>query len=83
MLFVHKALKAVEHHILSNHDFDESMWCKFKSADGENVLIGCLYKSPNTTQDNINRLINLLKTNEINQFDKICIMGDFNYSNIQ
>ena len=83
-LYLHKTLQAQECPILNKSDFEESVWCKFKSAYDQQVLVGCLYKSPNTTEENVDRLFNLLKNhNELSSFDKVLILGDFNYPNIQ
>jgi len=61
---------------------EESVWIHFKTENGERVLIGCMYRSPNSTEANTEHTISLLKTNELSKFDKICIIGDFNYPNI-
>ena len=58
--------------------FPESIWCNFTSANEEKVLIGCIHKSPKSTEENIQELLNLMKSDSLNDYDKICIVGDFN-----
>ena len=67
---------------LSNSKFDISSWAKFLTQDGLNVLIGCIYKSPSSSQENKLELLNLLKSNVLSKFDHVLITGDFNFPNI-
>ncbi len=59
-------------------------WISVKLTGNDRLLIGCVYKSPNSDGDNIAALNTLfqdiVKTN--GQFSHILIMGDFNYPNI-
>ena len=47
--------------------------------------MGCIYKSPNTTEHNEKIIFSLfeLANKSISNYDKICIMGDFNYPSIK
>ena len=62
-----------------NKKFEECVFCEFKGANNEKVLIGCLYKSPNTSKENVDNMINTLRNENIQKYDIICITGDFNY----
>ena len=70
---------------LSNSASEESIWCQFYTLKNTKVLLGCIYKSPNTTEQNEKVFFSLLelanKSMSIN--DKVCIMGDFNYPSIK
>ena len=82
-LYTERKLNARECPELNNQDFKESVWCSFSSASGAEVLLGCIYRSPNTsTEDNNKLLFNLLKSDEVNKYDKVCIVGDFNYPKV-
>ena len=78
-IYTSQSLNAAECEELNGSVFQESVWCNFTSANEEKVLTGCSYKSPNSTEENIQELLNLMKSDSLNDYDKICIVGDFNY----
>ena len=65
----------------NNSGFEESVWCLFSTLNNTKVLLGCIYKSPNTTEQNDKILFSLLELANkfISNNEKFCIMGDFNY----
>ena len=67
---------------LNTQPFEESVWCTFTSNNNEKVLIGCIYKSPSSTPENIDELYKLMKHDELGTHDKVCIVGDFNFPTI-
>ncbi|MCG8431354.1 MAG: hypothetical protein MJA29_09310, partial [Candidatus Omnitrophica bacterium] len=82
-LYIHKHLNAKECNIFERHDFKEAVWSDFKGKDGKKILIGCIYKSPNGTEENKEKLLNILRDEALADFDKIYIMGDFNFPQIK
>jgi hypothetical protein len=80
-IYVKNEVNAVECEDLNKHAFKEAVWCTFK-AGIESVLLGCIYKSPSSTDDNIELLNNLLREATSRNFDKVCIFGDFNYPSV-
>ena len=79
-LYTEKSLNARECEELNKSEFQESVWCTFNDRDGNSILLGCIYRSPNTsTEINDNKMFDLLKSNKMLKFDKVLIMGDFNY----
>ena len=78
-LYIDSALGAIAEDTLNNHSFEESVWCSFQSNDNEKIIIGCIYKSPNTSDHNQQLLQDLLNSDKIQKYDKVCIMGDFNF----
>ena len=78
-LYMDKSLNARECEVLNNIEYDESVWCTFKDADENNVIIGCIYRSPNSSQENNTNLNDIIRNPELSKYDKICIMGDFNF----
>ena len=82
-LYLHKDLKAFECDIFDNVEFEESVWCQFVSVNGEKVLIGCIYRSSSTTNENKTKLFQILKSEKLTQFDKVCIVGDFNFPSMK
>ena len=83
VIYVHNSLNAVECENINNSDFDESIWCTFKGANKEKVLIGCIYRRHNEKKENDDKLFNLLKSEKLKVFDKVCIMGDFNFPKVK
>ena len=81
-LYMKNSLNAAECKELNSHKFQESVWCTFKSDNNLSVLLGCVYKSPNTDAINVEHLYDLLIRASRLKFDKICIVGDFNYRTV-
>ena len=75
-------LNAIENKILNDSSFEEATFCSFISDEGEKVLVGCIYRSPNSSEENFNNLIKLFDDDEISKFDKLLLMGDFNLPNV-
>ena len=82
-IYTDKKLNAQQYDEFNYHNFEENVFCTFKGVNGENVLIGCLYRSPNSTDENKENMFNLLKSEKIQKFDKVCITGDFNFPTLQ
>ena len=49
----------------------------------ESLLIGCIYRSGSSSQQNLEQLNLLIKNPKIDKFDKTFIAGDFNFPNIR
>ena len=81
-LYFHKSINAQECTKLNKGNFKEAIFCQFDTREKERCLVGCIYKSPNSTEENIQNLYYIFKNNDFGTFDKICIMGDFNFPNI-
>ena len=82
-LYINKNLKAFECDIFNDVEFEENVWCQIVNKNGEKVLIGCIYKSPNSTTENKNKLLEVLASDKLSRFDKVCIVGDFNFPSIK
>ena len=79
VLYFKQELNAEECYEFNTHNFKESLWCTFKDGNNKKVLVGCVYRSPNSSLDNNELLYSLLMKDEIQCYNKICIMGDFNF----
>ena len=84
-IYAHVSLSAQLFNTLDNSGFEECFCCQFSTLNNTKVLLGCIHKSPNTTEQNEKILFSLLKlaNKSISNDDKICIMGDFNYPSIK
>ena len=58
---------------------------QFSTLNNTKVLMGCIYKSPNTAEQNEKILFTMLELADksISNNNKICIMRDFNYRSIK
>lgn len=80
LLYVRSEMNAVETNIKSK--FTDQVWCKVSIVNGEEILIGVCYRSPNIVlsgKDNENLLCDLI--DEV-QGKPLLLMGDFNYPDI-
>lgn len=83
-LYTSSKLNARECYDFDDFNYQESTWCTFDSECNGKVLIGCVYRNPNSsTDDNNKKLFEILKSDRMLKYDKICIMGDFNYPNVK
>ena len=84
-IYAHVNLNAQLFNTLNDGGFEESVWCQLSTFNNTKVLLGCIYKSPNTTEQNEKILFSLLElaNKSISNNDKICIMGDFNNPSIK
>ena len=79
-LFIDKRLKARECDEMEKTSFKESVWCTFSTKQDGKVLIGCVYRSPNNSdEENDNLLFSLLQSEEISKYNKVCVVGDVNF----
>ena len=46
----------------ANNKFQEQMWCTVSGGNDETVLVGCIYRSPNSDDENNTELFNMLKS---------------------
>ena len=58
---------------------DDSPWCSASLRDNEQLLIGLVYRSPSSSDDNNCRLISAIRgINDLNIFSQVLLFGDFN-----
>ena len=81
MLFVKSNINVIECPELNAFTFGESVWCILKPGKTR-ILIGLCYRSPASTQENNENLIELFKKAYTMNVTNILIMGDFNYGRI-
>ena len=77
----------VSNHILCsqvylNSDFEEFIFGKIKLSNNETCMVGCIYRSPNSTEENNQKLLELLTELNNTKTDILVITGDFNYNSI-
>ncbi len=60
----------------------ENIWHTLKLKDSDKLLLGCIYRSPSTNNENTNSLSNLLQEVDETKPSHVLIIGDFNYPEI-
>ena len=82
-IYIHTSLSAIGVNDIETFRFNECVWCSVRLKGADNLLVGCIYRSPGNSSkennDNLNRL--LLEVSNKN-YSHILIAGDFNYKNI-
>ena len=73
-IYVKNSLAAVPSSMTT--DFKESVWCEIPLKSKDRLVIGCIYRSPNSTQDNNDKLNKVLRDLYRSH---VLIVGDFNY----
>ena len=82
LIYVTKEIHSSRESDLSEMDYEEHVWCTIQRNRQHPLLIGCIYHSPNSTEENFRNLINIIqKSSEKNDRDMI-IVGDFNRPHI-
>ena len=80
-IYVKSHLQASTHQFTES-SFEEAVWCVINLEGQDKLLVGAIYRSPNSTPSNNKKLISLLHQVQDKNFRHILIMGDFNYKNI-
>ena len=62
-------------------EFHESVWISIPVGSGskDKMLVGCVYRSPNSTDVNNDNLMSLINDANNTPFSNILILGDFNF----
>lgn len=64
-------------------DFEESVWVEIKEKATEKTLIGCVYRSPNGSDENNNKLNSFISEIGNKKQTNLILIGDFNYPKIK
>ena len=62
--------------------FKESVWCKIQLQNHDSLILSCLYRSPNSNDDNNQALEDLLKNISNRRESHKLLLGDFNMPEI-
>ena len=80
-IYIRKGLRFAEVEI--NSTFQESLWFSVRLKNNDEMLAGCIYRSPNSSDDNSKKLRDLIKDVSNKKYSHLMIAGDFNYPNIK
>lgn len=81
-IYVKEEMQAQLYTEFEKYGFDENVFCHFTTIDNRKVLVGCIYRSPSSTDENSKKLIELIRDVGNKHFDFICLTGDFNWKNL-
>ena len=84
-IYVADDLEKSVNQIESLSKFEEACLLEIRLRGGDIMLIGCIYRSPTiseTSYDNNTRLNRLLSTITKKKYSHVCLVGDFNYKDI-
>ncbi len=66
-----------------NVDFEESCWIEIGLQGKDKLLVGCVYRSPNSEPSNTSKLLTSLKeVSKLKEYSHLLICGDFNFPDI-
>ncbi len=80
IMYTKKKLSAIPSNV--NTSFTESIWCEVPLLREDRLLIGCIYRSPNSTQDNNDNMNSALADVTRNK-SHVLVLGDFNYPELE
>ena len=81
IIYVKKVLMAREYKGMETYNFEECTWCQLENGNKEKILVGNVYRSPNSSRENTQKLYDMLGDNKLDDFDQVIITGDFNFPN--
>ena len=85
MIYTHKSLEKCTIQISPSPHFEEACLLEIRLRGGDTLLFGCIYRSPTPSTDaaaNNKNLNDLLKTIHAKHYSHLCLVGDFNYKDI-
>ena len=79
ILYIRKGIDQRVCRPLNTLGFDNSAWCWIIEKGGKKTLVGSIYRSPNSTEENNKLLLDkILLANEIAGDNRLPCLGDFN-----
>lgn len=80
LLFVNKELDTDE--VIMDTPFHENLFLQIRINKNKSILLGIVYRSPSSSDENNDALLDLLEEAAGKGHEKLVIMGDFNYPGI-
>ena len=71
-----------ESNINQSIGFSECVWIQVKPNKEDTILVGCIYRSPNSSDANNEKLGDLIRAANSTEASHVLIMGDFNMPEI-
>ena len=67
---------------LETDDYEESVWVTVNLRNQDKLTIGCIYRSPNSNEQNNSKLMDLLVKLGSKRLARLLVVGDFNCKDI-
>ena len=68
---------------METSEVEESVWCEVRLRNNDKLLVGCIYRSPNSGHENNTQLNKLIvEVAKIQTYTHLLIGGDLNYPGI-
>lgn len=80
-LFIHQSMPAEVYHMMGTYPGIEHVWVVV-TLGAEKLLLGSVYRSPSCSEGENDALNDLVEHASSLKFDKIIVMGDFNFPEI-
>ena len=81
-IIIYAALHLLASQVDTSTPYESSLWTNIKITNNHNIIIGTIYRSPNSNGENNNKLLDLLQEVTKLKHDHIIINGDFNLKQI-
>ena len=82
-IYIHDTLNHSACPLFDSVAFDCSVWITVLLSDNKKLLLGTVYRSPNSSDENNERMLSILRTASSAKFDYLLICGDFNLPKIK
>ena len=81
LLFIKKDIKykLVDISLFTDSVPQEVIACEVVTNNDNNLIVACVYRSPNSTADNNNSLNRTLRASAGRYYSNLVVLGDFNY----
>jgi exonuclease III len=77
-MWIHNSLKVTPRDDLTNLNFEDSVWCQISLENQDTLLVGTVYRSPSSSDENNTALLDLLDRVDKDKHSHLLVMGDFN-----
>ena len=81
-IYVHNSLNHSACPALENENFDCAAWCVIKLINNKVMLVGTIYRSPNSDDQNNSNLLSMIRRAVSLKHDFLVLCGDFNLPKI-
>ena len=73
-LYTRTSLAATSVVPLPGRSSDDAVWCEIRLHRGDEMIVGCIYRSPNSTRDNNKLLLDMMQTSNDDSYSRVIIM---------
>ena len=81
-LYVNDKLSHSSCTLFDSVTYDCSAWCTILLSDGKRLLVGVVYRSPNSQDENNKNMLDILRITANAKYDYLLVCGDFNLPRI-